>query len=122
MRGFFRFPSPVDALESRLHAAMTIVVSIPAALLSFLGFPWLWLYLVYGFLARCLCGPRLDPQVSSCDDAFFRFFTNVLLGFPRSFLEAIVSTSGLVETRRELGFVGGHGEIYLVGRVPRGSD
>ena len=64
MQEFFRFPSPVDAIESRLHAAMTILVAIPAALLSVLpGFPWLWLYLTYGFLARCLCGPRLDPQV-----------------------------------------------------------
>eukprot|EP00903_Cladosiphon_okamuranus_P020809 g19114.t1 len=60
---FFRFPSPVDAIESRLHAALTVLISIPATLLSaFLGFPWLWLYLNYGFLARCLCGPRVDPQ------------------------------------------------------------
>eukprot|EP00752_Nemacystus_decipiens_P011601 g10302.t1 len=60
---FFKFPSPVDAIESRLHATMTILVSISAALVSaLLGFPWVWLYLTYGFLARCLCGPRVDPQ------------------------------------------------------------
>lgn len=64
VREFFKFPSPVDAIESRLHA-MTLLFSVSAALLSILlGFPWLWLYLTYGFLARSLCGPRVDPQVS----------------------------------------------------------
>ncbi|CAM9701263.1 unnamed protein product, partial [Hapterophycus canaliculatus] len=60
---FFTFPSPVDAIESRLHAFLTVLLVVAAVALSIsLRFPWLWLYLIYGFLMRSLCGPRLDPQ------------------------------------------------------------
>ncbi|CAN0437596.1 unnamed protein product, partial [Ectocarpus sp. 13 AM-2016] len=59
----FTFPSQVDAIESRLHAFLTVVLTVSAiSLLMLLGLPWLWLYLTYGFLARFLCGPRLDLQ------------------------------------------------------------
>lgn len=64
IREFFSFPSQVDAIESRLHAFLTVVLTVSAISLSMLlGLPWLWLYLTYGFLARFLCGPRLDLQV-----------------------------------------------------------
>ncbi|CAB1106262.1 unnamed protein product [Ectocarpus sp. CCAP 1310/34] len=63
IREFFTFPSQVDAIESRLHAFLTVVLTASAISLSMLlGLPWLWLYLTYGFLARFLCGPRLDLQ------------------------------------------------------------
>ncbi|CAN0356311.1 unnamed protein product, partial [Ectocarpus sp. 8 AP-2014] len=63
IRGFFTFPCQVDAIEGRLHAFLTVVLTVSAISLSMLlGLPWLWLYLTYGFFARFLCGPRLDLQ------------------------------------------------------------
>lgn len=73
---FFTFPSPVDSIESRLHAFLCLVVAVFAGLLSaLLDFHWVWLYLVYGFFARTLFGPRLDPQVC-------RFPTSLLFPAP----------------------------------------
>ncbi|KAG5190039.1 hypothetical protein JKP88DRAFT_252508 [Tribonema minus] len=42
------------------HLALIIIVA--NLLAYFADFPYLFIYLLYGFVARTLCGPRLDPQ------------------------------------------------------------
>eukprot|EP00611_Tribonema_gayanum_P028267 TRINITY_DN7217_c0_g1_i1.p1 TRINITY_DN7217_c0_g1~~TRINITY_DN7217_c0_g1_i1.p1 ORF type:complete len:404 (-),score=93.26 TRINITY_DN7217_c0_g1_i1:350-1510(-) len=60
---FFTFPSPINDAESRCHNVLTALIIIVANLLAyFADFPYLFIYLLYGFVARTLCGPRLDPQ------------------------------------------------------------
>ncbi|CAN0288345.1 unnamed protein product [Ectocarpus sp. 6 AP-2014] len=76
IREFFTFPSQVDAMEGRLHAFLTVVLTVSAISLSMLlGLPWLWLYLTYGFVARFLCGRRLDLQ-----SLFVQSFLRPLVG------------------------------------------
>lgn len=61
---FFTFPAPVNAAESRLHACIASFLVVAASALSLVrGFHWIWVYMAYGYAARTLCGPRLDPQV-----------------------------------------------------------
>lgn len=68
-REFFSFPSPVNLLESRLNnLCSSLLILLNFFLTYFFDFPYVGFYIVYGFLARSLCGPRLDPQ------AFFTLF------------------------------------------------
>ncbi|CAM9298781.1 unnamed protein product [Phaeothamnion confervicola] len=63
LRQFFTFPSPVNAAESRLHNACTCFLIVGGLALAYWAdFIWVLVYLLYGFLARVACGPRLDPQ------------------------------------------------------------
>lgn len=67
VRRFFTFPSPINSAESRLHACLcTLLVAAALALSWFTGSHWLWVYVAYGYMARALCGPRVDPQVRAC--------------------------------------------------------
>ncbi|CAM9784203.1 unnamed protein product [Pylaiella littoralis] len=68
LKRFFSFPSPINSAESRLHACLASALIPVAVYLSWVGVPWLWVFIAYGYLARILCGPRLDPQ------AFFVLF------------------------------------------------
>ncbi|CAM9678536.1 unnamed protein product [Ectocarpus fasciculatus] len=68
MKTFFSFPSPVNNAESRLHACFTTLYMPLATYLAWRGVPWMWVCVTYGYTARVLCGPRLDPQ------AFFVLF------------------------------------------------
>jgi hypothetical protein len=59
---FFTFPSPVNALESRLHALVNLVLlPISLALDFFFDVPWLFVFIAYGYWARFAAGPRLCP-------------------------------------------------------------
>jgi hypothetical protein len=58
---FMTFPSPVNLAESRLHNIVNCVLITGALALDFwLNFPWIYFYIVYGYIARVLAGPRLD--------------------------------------------------------------
>ncbi|CAG8544641.1 4714_t:CDS:10 [Ambispora leptoticha] len=63
LKEFFTFPSPVNEAESRLHNFCTsFLVPAATALAVFCNFPYLYFYILYGFFARVVAGPRLDPQ------------------------------------------------------------
>eukprot|EP00122_Pirum_gemmata_P002003 Pgem_evm1s1811 len=60
---FFSFPDPVVEADSQLNSFITMNLVIIYTLIDmFLGFsfPWLYFFLVWGFLARMSCGPRLS--------------------------------------------------------------
>lgn len=64
---FFTFPQAINALESRLHACCCSMLTAVLILFSVLNVPmqataFISACLCYGYLARSLCGPRLDPQ------------------------------------------------------------
>lgn len=60
---FFSFPSPINILESRLNNMCTFLLSLLTIFLIYkYDWPYLCLYLVYGFFVRTLSGPRVDPQ------------------------------------------------------------
>jgi hypothetical protein len=60
---FFRFPDPINEAESRLHNICLMILCIISIILDrILYFPYLYLFLIYGFFTRLLCGPKLDPQ------------------------------------------------------------
>jgi|NOAtaT_7_FD_contig_91_824456_length_4110_multi_3_in_0_out_0_1 hypothetical protein len=60
---FFKFPETLNTIHVRTHAFCAVVLVIANVLIQwFFGFPWLSLYIVYGYLARIICGPKLDPQ------------------------------------------------------------
>lgn len=62
-RNFFSFPNPVNTAESRTHALLTCVIVPIVIYLDNEGYPpVLGLYVMYGFMARALAGPRLDLQ------------------------------------------------------------
>lgn len=61
---FWSFPSPINECEARIHAFCTVALLAAALILyetvdNSYGAFW---FITYGFLARVLCGPRLDPQ------------------------------------------------------------
>ena len=58
MKLIFSFPNPVNEVAARSVAAMVLTLAIAAI---FTGEPWLFLFLVYGFVARVLTGPTLSP-------------------------------------------------------------
>jgi hypothetical protein len=65
-KNFFTFPHPVNVVDARIHALCTMTgVTLHCALMYFADFPYMYIWLGYGFLARTLCGPRIDPQVTS---------------------------------------------------------
>ncbi|CAM9250730.1 unnamed protein product, partial [Ectocarpus fasciculatus] len=82
METFFSFPNPINNAESRLHGCLTTLYVPIALILAWQGVPWLWVWITFGYTARLLCGPRLDPQ------AFFVLF--VLRPF-------VVDKLGLIE-------------------------
>eukprot|EP01117_Protostelium_nocturnum_P018513 TRINITY_DN775_c0_g1_i1.p1 TRINITY_DN775_c0_g1~~TRINITY_DN775_c0_g1_i1.p1 ORF type:complete len:572 (+),score=136.04 TRINITY_DN775_c0_g1_i1:97-1716(+) len=62
----FVFPHPVNEWEARIHAGFATTL---ASIILILGAArpdieawWLYIYLVFGFVARFLSGPRFDPQ------------------------------------------------------------
>jgi len=58
---FFSFPSPINLAESRLHNIVNcVLITVALALDFWLDFPWLYFYIVYGYIARVFAGPRLD--------------------------------------------------------------
>jgi len=60
---FFTFPHPVNATHTRLHAYCGMALMITHWILCYwLDIPYVIFYLCYGFLARFLCGPKIDPQ------------------------------------------------------------
>ncbi|CAN0406798.1 unnamed protein product, partial [Discosporangium mesarthrocarpum] len=63
LREFFTFPSPVNSAESRLHNMLvSVLVLVASCLAYYYSSPWAFVVINYGFLARAVCGPRLDPQ------------------------------------------------------------
>ena len=65
VKEFFTFPDPINSAESRIHALCTATLIICIVLMDRLAtnvFPFLYIPFTYGFLARVLAGPRLDPQ------------------------------------------------------------
>jgi hypothetical protein len=69
IKEFFSFPSPINSAESRLHNCVTALLLVLGTLLYyFFDIPWIFVFMAYGFLARVISGPRLDPQ------AFFVLF------------------------------------------------
>lgn len=67
---FCSFPSSVNVAESRISNIVNGVVLVGIALLLdvYCNFPFVYIYIAYGYFVRCLCGPRLDPN------AFFVLF------------------------------------------------
>lgn len=78
---FFVFPNPVDTADARLSALCSLLVTLVILALNILveafGFNIehhhvvsiaLLALLFYGYIARAVCGPRLDPE------AFFIIF------------------------------------------------
>lgn len=66
LQEFFSFPTPINDAESRLHNSVTWILVCASMLLDyFVGFPYLYFYVLYGFTVRVLTGPRL------CPNAFF---------------------------------------------------
>lgn len=63
METFFSFPNPINNAESRLHGCLATLYVPMASILAWQGVPWLWVWITFGYTARVLCGPRLDPQV-----------------------------------------------------------
>ena len=57
MKSIFRFPNPVNEVAARSVAGMVLALAI-AIIVT--GEPWLFLFLLYGFLARVLTGPTLS--------------------------------------------------------------
>eukprot|EP00808_Paulinella_micropora_P020233 g16528.t1 len=62
-RDLFTFPNPINSTESRLHAYCAACLFVLAVLSEEMGWPPVALaYVVYGYGARALAGPRFDPQ------------------------------------------------------------
>jgi len=62
-RTFFTFPDPVNIAEARIHAfCVTLLIPVSIVLDAYAGFPWVMLYILFGFSVRFLSGPRIDPQ------------------------------------------------------------
>jgi len=63
---FFSFPNPINEAESRIHNICVCVLVAASILLDYFKlwqFPWIEIYIIYGYIARVAAGPRLDPQV-----------------------------------------------------------
>eukprot|EP00121_Abeoforma_whisleri_P017138 Awhi_evm1s15710 len=64
-KSFFSFPDIVVEAESQCLNLLIFILTVIFILLDFLAFhtcvPWFYLFLVYGFLVRFLCGPKLSP-------------------------------------------------------------
>jgi hypothetical protein len=126
-RTFFTFPDAINIAESRLHAfcsgAIALAIFTLALIMNYAPFAQdiqnelrisiaaLCVYLSYGFLARVLCGPRLDIQ------AFLVLF--VIRPFVEDFLGWIDSEFEDAKTARWLaqvvgGMVGLSGSICLL--------
>ena len=58
MKSILSFPNPVNEVAARSVAGMVLALAL-ATILT--GEPWLFLFLVYGFVARVLTGPTLSP-------------------------------------------------------------
>ena len=58
MKSIFSFPNPVNEVAARSVAGMVLALAI-AIIVT--GEPWLFFFLVYGFIARVLTGPTLSP-------------------------------------------------------------
>jgi hypothetical protein len=60
---FFSYPDPVNEADTRTHAFCSwILVAVNLYLMYQFNNHYLSFYIVYGFLVRVLCGPKLDPQ------------------------------------------------------------
>eukprot|EP00835_Amoeboradix_gromovi_P005168 NODE_461_length_8173_cov_0.353604.p2 type:complete len:328 gc:universal NODE_461_length_8173_cov_0.353604:3950-2967(-) len=61
---FFSYPSSILTIDARCHSFICTVLIIAGALvfLSFNTDFGILFYLLYGYLARLICGPKLDPQ------------------------------------------------------------
>lgn len=63
---FFSYPNPVDAVHARLHhlfAALFTAIGMSLYALESFDHALIWFYfMLYGFVARTACGPRLDPM------------------------------------------------------------
>jgi len=76
---FFSFPDPINSYDVRVHAFCNLCLIIAnACLMWFLDMPYLAIYLTYGFLARFLAGPRIDPQAFFVIFVFRPFLENKL--------------------------------------------
>jgi len=62
----FTFPHPVNEVEARIHAILACVygsvILILGAVRPDVNAWWLYAWLIFGFLARALAGPKFDPQ------------------------------------------------------------
>ena len=58
MKSIFSFPNPVNEIAARSVAAMVLALAVATI---FTDEPWLFLFLVYGFVARVLTGPTMSP-------------------------------------------------------------
>jgi hypothetical protein len=60
---FFSYPDPVNEADTRTHALCSwILVVVNLFLMYQLNNYYLSFYIIYGFLVRVLCGPKLDLQ------------------------------------------------------------
>ena len=58
MKSIFSFPNPVNEIAARSVAAMVLALAVATI---FTDEPWLFFFLVYGFVARVLTGPTMSP-------------------------------------------------------------
>lgn len=60
---FFSFPNPINEADSRIHNICSLLLFLISFLFDrLLNFQFIYILLIYGFLIRVLCGPKLDPQ------------------------------------------------------------
>jgi hypothetical protein len=105
---FFTFPNPVFLPESRMHGALSFLLfAISVSINYYYDFPYIWWYLAYGYIARTLCGPRLDTQawfvLFVCSPLFLQkgrlFKPKLTPGPPRrmaQFLGSTMTTAGVI--------------------------
>ena len=105
-RQFFSFPHPINELDSRLHNLLcALVAALLVCLQYFAAVNPLYIgsYLVYGYVVRGLCGPRLDiqgwlvlfvlqPQVDGFKLGRLTLASKFVPGPPRRFVQFVGGT------------------------------
>jgi hypothetical protein len=60
---FFTYPNPIDNADSRINHLCFGLLSVANIFLNhYFSFPWLGIYIIYTYLAKTVCGPKLDIQ------------------------------------------------------------
>jgi hypothetical protein len=63
LKEFFTFPTPINEAESRLHQCLSTFQMLLCLVLEWgTGYWYGYLYILYGYFVRTLCGPRLCPN------------------------------------------------------------
>ncbi|KAJ3090130.1 hypothetical protein HK102_004589 [Quaeritorhiza haematococci] len=107
LKEFFSFPNPINTADSVIHYTITCIWLLVGVLLNyFYGVKWVFIPLTYGFVARTLCGPRLDPQAflvlfvlrPLLSDRWEILPTSFVPGPPKRFAHVIGSTFAITTT------------------------